>query len=43
LEKDEKSKKLEEEFDPREHRLINGIRNNKKNEPKFQGQGFKAK
>ena len=43
LKKEEESKKNEEDFDPRKHRLTHGIRNYKLDGLKFEGQGIKMK
>lgn len=41
LQKEEKQKKAEEDFDPRKHRLRHGIRNYKGDQLKFEGKGTK--
>ena len=43
LQKSEDSKKKEEDFDPRNHRLKHGIRNYKDDKLKFEGKGIKMK
>lgn len=41
LKKEAESKKKEEDFDPRKHRLVHGIRNYNNEKNKFEGKGIK--